>query len=132
MNSWWDRQRERKKLGFLILNGPTCVNVVLCLLLAGVGHETDVGWCSKADSWSNLIFLNALSSLLYKYNYIFSCAESLIKKESFNQTMKINWYLLWGRVCGRWVFHYLVNRDEGILCRQTFVCLKAPCWKNNN
>ena len=39
---------------------PTWVNVVLCLLLAGVGHETEVGWWSKpVASWSILIFLKA-------------------------------------------------------------------------
>ena len=37
------------------------MKVVLCLLLAGVGHDTEEGWCSKADSCNNLIFLNALS-----------------------------------------------------------------------
>ena len=40
----------------------TCVKVVLCLRRAGVGHETDVGWCSRADSCKSLIFLNALSA----------------------------------------------------------------------
>ena len=37
------------------------MKVVLCLLLAGVGHDTEEGWWSRADSCNNLIFLNALS-----------------------------------------------------------------------
>ena len=40
----------------------TWVKVVRCRLLAGVGQETEVGWWSREDSCSNLIFLNALSA----------------------------------------------------------------------
>ena len=47
---------------FFKISKRTWVKVVRCRRLAGVGQDTEVGWCSKEDSCRSLIFLNALSA----------------------------------------------------------------------
>ena len=115
----------------------TCVKVVLCLLLAGVGQETVVGWCSSEASWRILIFLNALSKIDYM-DYISTCTFTLrikclkvtMQQLIFRFIPSTGWrspcWPFWDNGLGENAWRYLAS-TVGFLCFPMSIL-----WKSSN